>query len=296
MKSSKIKLFLLIVFPFIFLAPFTLKLIDVGNDFEIYYFTYKKYIFELLKNGHIPLWSPAEAAGYSLVFNPLTQFFYLPSWIHYLISFSIGDLSKYSFLIYTISAISIFNVGLYKYLKTFKISEEFILTAILITSVSLKLTELLRFPNALHAFAWFPWVLYGINSSQIKLNSKKNYLVILISSFMIFTAGYPYYILYGLILFSVYILFLLIIKNKNNIYGTYNLNFVSNITFFIQVSLPAIFAAILFSPIYLKTSELMEITRDRNLSDINFSLHGSSNLYDQLGSWVYPPFSFAEGW
>ena len=48
---------------------------------------------------------------------------------------------------------------------------------------------------------------------------------------MIFTAGYPYYILYGLILFSVYILFLLIIKNKNNIYGTYNLNFVSNITF-----------------------------------------------------------------
>ena len=87
---------------------------------------------------------------------------------------------------------------------------------------------------------------------------------------MIFTAGYPYYILYGLILFSVYILFLLIIKNKNNIYGTYNLNFVSNITFFIQVSLPAIFAAILFSPIYLKTSELMEITRDRNLSDINF--------------------------
>ena len=296
MKSSKIKLFLLIIFPFIFLAPFTLKLIDVGNDFEIYYFTYKKYIFELLKNGHIPLWSPAEAAGYSLIFNPLTQFFYLPSWIHYLISFFIGDLSKYSFLIYTISAISIFNVGLYKYLKTFQISEEFILTAILITSVSLKLTELLRFPNALHAFAWFPWVLYGINSSQIKLNSKKNYLVILISSFMIFTAGYPYYILYGLILFSVYILFLLIIKNKNNIYGTYNLNFVSNITFFIQVSLPAIFAAILFSPIYLKTSELMEITRDRNLSDINFSLHGSSNLYDQIGSWVYPPFSFAEGW
>ena len=105
MKSSKIKLFLLIIFPFIFLAPFTIKLIDVGNDFEIYYFTYKKYIFELLKNGHIPLWSPGEAAGYSLVFNPLTQFFYLPSWIHYLISFFLGDLSKYSFLIYTISAI-----------------------------------------------------------------------------------------------------------------------------------------------------------------------------------------------
>ena len=127
MKSNKIKLFLLTISPFIFLAPYTLKLLDVGNDFEIYYFTYKKYIFELLKNGHIPLWSPSEAAGYTLVFNPLTQFFYLPSWVHYLISFLFNDLSKYSFLIYTISAISIFNIGLFKFLRTFNISSEIIL-------------------------------------------------------------------------------------------------------------------------------------------------------------------------
>ena len=209
--------------------------------------------------------------------------------------FFIGDLSKYSFLIYTISAISIFNVGLYKYLKTFKISEEFILTAILITSVSLKLTELLRFPNALHAFAWFPGYFMGL--ILVKLSS------ILKKLFSYF--NFKFHDLYCRLsilhfirintIFRIHFV-LLIIKNKNNIYGTYNLNFVSNITFFIQVSLPAIFAAILFSPIYLKTSELMEITRDRNLSDINFSLHGSSNLYDQIGSWVYPPFSFAEGW
>ena len=113
---------------------------------------------------------------------------------------------------------------------------------------------------------------------------------------MIFTAGYPYYILYGLILFSLYILFLLIIKDKNYIYGSKNLNFVSNLNFFIQVSLPSIFAAILFSPVYLKTSEIMDITRGRNLSNLGFSTHGSSNLYDQIGSWIYPPFSFAEGW
>ena len=79
MKSNKIKLILIIIFPFIFLLPFTLQFIDVGNDFELYYFSYKKYIFELLKNGNIPLWSPAEAAGYSLIFNPLTQFFYFVS-------------------------------------------------------------------------------------------------------------------------------------------------------------------------------------------------------------------------
>ena len=296
MKSNKIKLFILIIFPFIFLAPFSLKLLDVGNDFEIYYFTYKKYIFELLKDGHIPLWSPSEASGYTLVFNPLTQFFYLPSWLHYLISFIFNDLSKYSFLIYTISAISIFNIGLFKFLKTFNISTEIIFTVVLITSLSLKLTELLRFPNALHAFAWFPWVLYGINSTLLKYSSIKNFLIIFISSLMILTAGYPYYILYGLILFSLYSLFLLMIKNKNLIFGSENQSFVSNLKFFIQVSLPAIFSVILFSPIYLKTSEIMNITRGRNSSNIDFSTIGSSNLYDQIGSWIYPPVSFVDGW
>ena len=135
MKSNKIKLFILIIFPFIFLAPFSLKLLDVGNDFEIYYFTYKKYIFELLKDGHIPLWSPSEASGYTLVFNPLTQFFYLPSWLHYLISFIFNDLSKYSFLIYTISAISIFNIGLFKFLKTFNISTVNIISVLIFTVI-----------------------------------------------------------------------------------------------------------------------------------------------------------------
>ena len=38
----------------------------------------------------------------------------------------------------------------------------------------------------------------------------------------------------------------------------------------------------------------MEITRDRNLIDINFSSILSSNLIDQLGSWILPPISYAE--
>ena len=40
----------------------------------------------------------------------------------------------------------------------------------------------------------------------------------------------------------------------------------------------------------------MNITKGRNISDYSFSTQGSTNLYDQLGSWIYPPFSIAEGW
>ncbi len=271
-------------------------MIDVGNDFELYYFTYKKYIFELLRNGHIPLWSPGEASGYSLIFNPLTQFFYLPSWIHFLISFFIGSLSKYSFLLYTISAISIFNIGLFNFLKTFNINKQIILITVLIISMSLKITELLRFPNALHTFCWFPWILYGINLIQKKNNTILGIAIIFISCLMICTAGYPYYIFYGIIFFSAYLLFLTIIKNKNNIYGTNQFQFETNFFLILKVSIPVVSAGLLFAPIYLKITELMSITRDRSVSDFNFSIQGSSNIYDQAGSWFFPPFAIAEGW
>ena len=89
MRTKIIIYTLLIIFPFIALSPFTFQYIEVGNDFELYYFAYKKYIFEFLKSGHFPLWSPVEAAGYSLIFNPLAQPVYFPSWILYLFSFLI---------------------------------------------------------------------------------------------------------------------------------------------------------------------------------------------------------------
>ena len=296
MRTKIIIYSLLIFFPFVALSPFTFQFIEVGNDFELYYYAYKKYIFEFLKFGHFPLWSPVEAAGYSLIFNPLAQSVYLPSWVLYLFSFLIGDLSKYSFLIYTISAISIFNIGLYLYLRTFNINFKIVLTTVLITSFSLKVTELLRFPNALHAFAWFPWILYGINSVLLNFNYKKNFIIIFVSCLMLLTAGYPYFIFYGTVLFSSYFVFLLLIPNKENLFFKQNIKILSNKNFILKCFYPSFLAIIVSSPWILKISQLMNITRGRNVSDYNFSLQGSTNLYDQLGSWVYPPISIAEGW
>ena len=296
MRTKIIIYSLLILFPFIALSPFTFQFIEVGNDFELYYYVYKKYIFEFLKSGHFPLWSPVEAAGYSLIFNPLAQSFYFPSWILYLFSFLIGDLSKYSFLIYTISAISIFNVGLFLYLRTFNINYKIVLTTVLITCFSLKVTELLRFPNALHAFAWFPWILYGINSVLLNSSYKKNFIIIFISCLMLLTAGYPYYIFYGAILFLSYFIFLLIIPNKEKLFFEKNLKILSNKKLFLKCFYPSFLAIVVSSPWILKISQLMNITRGRNISDYSFSTQGSTNLYDQLGSWIYPPISIAEGW
>ena len=85
---------LLFIWPFIYFFPMTNELIVIGNDFDLIYFSYKKYIFEFFQEGRIPFWSPVEGAGFSLIYNPFAQFFYLPSWILYLIS-SLKELSLF---------------------------------------------------------------------------------------------------------------------------------------------------------------------------------------------------------
>ena len=83
--------------------------------------SYKKYIFEFIQVGHFPLWSPSESLGYSLIFNPFAQYFYPLSWILYFICFLIGDLTKHTYLLYTIFGISIYNIGQYLWLRRLNI-------------------------------------------------------------------------------------------------------------------------------------------------------------------------------
>ena len=295
MKSKFIIYSILGLFPFIFLSPFTFKFLEVGNDFELYFFVYKKYIFELIINGHLPFWSPVEASGYSLIFNPLAQFVYLPSWIFYFISYLNGELTKYSFLIYTIVAISIFNIGLFNFLKSLKINTNVAVVSVLIICMSLKINELLRLPNAIHTFAWFPWILYGINLNLLKDNFTKSFIIISASTLMILTAGYPYYIFYGILLFSTYFIFINLFKKSILIDYNYN-NFTNLFQSFYRSLIPAIFGFLIPLPWLLKVNQLMSITKGRDINDISFSYSMNSSFIDQVGSWIYPPYSIAEGW
>ena len=207
MLSNRINIFILIIAPFIYLFPHTFHFIEMGNDFELLYYSYKKYIFEFIRIGHFPLWSPSESLGYSLIFNPFAQYFYPLSWILYAISFVIGDLSKHTYLLYTIFGISIYNLGQYLWLRKLNIDIKYCLIATLITCLGLKINEVLRFPNAIHSFCWFPWILYGMTISINKNQIIKSSLIIFFSTIFVLSAGYPYYILYGLILFSSYFFF-----------------------------------------------------------------------------------------
>lgn len=294
MKSDKAFIIILIIAPFIYLFPHTFALIEMGNDFELLYYSYKKYIFEFIQIGHLPLWSPSEGLGQSLVFNPFAQYFYPLSWILYFISYLIGDLSKHTYLMYTIFGLSIYNVGQYFWLKKLNIDIRYCFFATLITCFGLKLNEILRFPNAIHTFAWFSWILYGMTLSIKVENKFKSSLILFISTLLILTAGYPYYILYALILFTFYFLFISFTDVKKVIYR--NCNFQNNINLFLNNSIPPILALLIVIPWFSGIKEVMEITHDRNIQEIYFSHILSSGLIDQLGSWILPPIAIAEGY
>ncbi len=292
MKKNNSYILILLIFPYLYLFPHTFQFIEMGNDFELLYYSYKKYIFEFINVGHLPLWSPSESLGYSLIFNPFAQYFYPLSWILYSIAYLVGDLSKHLFLLYTIFGISIFSIGQYCWLKELKIDIKYCFISTLIICIGLKINEILRFPNAMHAFCWFPWILYGMTIALEKKKIFKPFIIIFFSTLCILTAGYPYYILYGLVLFFLYFVFIsfpsvkILIFEKNKIDNYFK--------FFLKLSVPPILALIIISPWFLGIQEIMEITRDRNLNEINFSRIIGSDLLDHIGSWIFPPMSQAE--
>ena len=296
MNNNKVLFLILLVWPFVFLFPYTFHIIDIGNDFELLYFSYKKYIFEFILDGHIPLWSPSESNGYSLIFNPFAQYFYPLSWILYFISYLIGDLTKYGYLLYTIFALSIYSLGQFLWLKSLRVDTKHAFIATLITCASLKLTELLRFPNAIHTIAWFPFVLYSLTILNEKKNFFKGSLILFLSTLLIFTAGYPYYIFYGFVFFTLYFFFNYILTYITNYFEPYESERQNKIKYFFYSLAPPLLSFILVSPWFYKISEIMKITRDRNLDSIDFSYLSSSNINDQIGSWIYPPHAMAEGW
>ena len=175
MKNKKIILFLLLIWPFLYLFPLSSGLIAMGNDFDLVYYSYKKYIFELINENYWPLWSPFEGIGYSLVYNPFASYFYIPGWINFLILKIKGSFSLQDYLIFTISGLSIFNVGLYLWLDRYKINSFENIFVILVISSSLLVTGFLRFPNAIHCLAWFPFVLVGMDLALERYKSIKSY-------------------------------------------------------------------------------------------------------------------------
>lgn len=268
----------------------------IGNDFILLYYKYKVYLLACLADFHFPLWSPAEGAGYPFYTNPFTQAFYpfnLLLVVWYKIS---GGYNPLDHQVFTVLGISIFALGLFMWLRLVNTNLRAVVFGVLVMSISFKVTEIIRFPNAVHTAAWYPWVLYAL--TQICRSSSLKGTVaggVLLTLFLIClcTGGYPYYVYYSLFLFVPYLLVFLVKPLRLRLLGPRPIYWKRAL---VTLAVAGGVTLLVCAPYILGIKRLMAETIDRVGKDFAYSTNHVFNFEDTVGSLIYPPAASAEGW
>jgi len=284
------------LWPFAFLFAYTLDYIGIGNDFSQLYYGYKVYFLSMLKSGVFPLWSPTEGCGYPFFSSPFTQPFYPLNALYYLYFRVFGHFSNWDYELFTILAFSVFGVGLFLWLRRLRVSPGAALAATICALMSLKVTELLRFPNAAHSAAWYPWLLLGLTIAAERRCRLLGSLIVGGALLMILTAGYPYFIVYAGLLLISYALAMSATSARSAFYNGAPEPFCGKLPFFSRVAIPSIVSLLIASPLLLNAKVLLSQTVDRSSPDLDFATQNSFTLTEAVGGWLFPPVSSMEGW
>jgi hypothetical protein len=289
-----------VLWPFLYLFPYILpvggKYLAIGNDFQILYFGYKAYLLDSLARFDVPWWSPSEAAGFPFYASPFTETFYplnLPLTAFYKVVDGYRLLDHQRF---TVLAISIFALGLFCWLRSLRFSTRTALAAAMVMSVSFKITEILRFPNALHTAAWYPWVLLFMTrlaGSTTRRSQALNAAMLAGALLCMVTGGYPYYVLYSPWLFGPYLLVLLVPRWSKALLDREPVAAARVLPAF---AIAAVAVALACGPFLYKMSALMKQTSDRGGQSFEYSTAYVFNYQDTIGSWLFPPAAQFEGW
>lgn len=279
---------ILTAFLLVYLAPFLLRnsaLFRIGNDFELFYASYATYQADAAKAGFVGWWNPNEGCGYPLYSNPFAAFLY-PGRLFSLALISVtGVYSSYHHQIYMVLGVWILAVGLYVWLRSRGLEPGPCLFAACVVTISYRVADIYRMPNAVHAAAWLPWVLYSFDS-WLEDNLAFGLLLGLIAQICLVTAGYPYYFVYGGFLFLSYVA--LRAYETGRWAGTFS----KALQFFV----PAILVC---APYLLSVGRLLSQTVDRRNASYTYStdpVWSAWSYTDLLGGLIFPPSAVSEGW
>lgn len=268
----------------------------IGNDFISLYYKYKVYLLAHFCNFSFPLWSPSESAGFPFYTNPFAQAFYpfnLLLAIWYKIS---GGYNPLDHQVFTVLGISIFALGLFAWLRLLNSNIRAVVFATLVMSVSFKMTEIIRFPNAIHTAAWYPWVLWALTKimfSQSLRDAIRAGIALVFFLICLCTGSYPYYVYYSQFLFVPYLLIFLLKPLRVRLLGSKQIKFTRALG---TLAVAAAAVLLICGPYLLGVKNLMSETTDRAGKNFSYSTQHIFNLEDTVGSLVYPPAAQTEGW
>jgi hypothetical protein len=285
---------MLCLWPMLGPAPWGLQ---VSNDFELLYYNYKVYLLDVMAHeGRLPLWSPSECGGFPFYASPFTASFYplnVPLAAAYR---ALGGYSWSDHQWFTVLGVSIFCVGLFAWLRAAGCRLGPALAAALVASTSLKVTELLRFPNAVHTAAWLPWLLLGARWSLGSGTALRGGVTWAIALLMLVTAGYPYFAYYAQFLVGPYVLLLALPGARKALSFGDDAWFAGRSRGAAVLGVATAVPLLLTAPYHLKVAALLAQTTDRQGGDWAYSTGHPWTLVDTLGSLVYPPAANTEGW
>jgi len=298
-RSNVLIPILIFILPFLYffrqVAPIKGKYIAIINDFDTLYYAYKVYLIDCLSHFYFPFWSPSEAAGFPFYSNPFAAAFYPLNILLVLFYKLAGGYTRLDHQIFTVFGVAIFGLGLYFWLRKTTLNLRSILFASSIMCVSFKVAEILRFPNAVHTAAWYPWILFCITSILLSQSLKKSLQyggLLVFFTICFLTGGYPYYIYYSIFLFFPYCLLLLIPSLRKLLFNVPKIKIISILVLFTS----GLVGSLVCLPYLYKMSQLLKNTTDRGGGDFGYSTSHLFNFEDTLGSWFFPPASQTEGW
>jgi hypothetical protein len=284
------------IWPFLFLWPYTLHVLSIGNDFRYAQYNYKAYLLVALSSWHFPLWSPTEQAGFPFFSNPLAQAVY-PLNLLYVAFYAVtGSFSVWHYTLFTIMGISIFGVGLYYWLRRLVFPGYVALLATMIACMSLKVTEIIRYPNAVHSAAWLPWLLLGITMAAARKDVVRGAVTFGIATLMLLTAGYPYYVIYAPFLIGPYFVAMLFAPARKALLGLPTKEPTGSVRHFVSIGVAFAIAATIALPWSRHVMALLNQTRNRATPNFTYATEYKFDLVDTVGSWIYPPAASMEGW
>jgi len=294
--NDRVAVLIVSAWPFLFLWPYTFGLLTVGNDFDYAQYNYKAYLLVALASGHFPLWSPTELAGYPFFSNPFAQALYPLNLLYLPFYIAAGSFSTWHYTLFTIMGISLLGIGLYYWLRRLAFPSHIALLAAMIACASLKITEIIRFPNAVHSAAWLPWLLLGIAMAAKRSDLSRGALTFGIASLMLLTAGYPYYVIYAPFLIAPYFAALLLPPVREALLHLPRKEQTGSILLLVSMTGAFAIAAAVAFPWLRHVMALLDQTRDRATTNFGFATEHKFDLLSTIGSWVFPPAASMEGW
>jgi hypothetical protein len=293
-----IPMILVVLWPFAFHFRLVLSIGGrfqrLDNDFNIFYYAYKPYLLANMASGHIPLWMPQEAGGFSFVLNPFTQALYPVNLAILPFARLLGYWGPLEQQRFTVLAVSLLALGLYLILRKVTLGALPAAAATVIVSSSYKVSETLRFPNATHAAAWVCISLLALVHIRVAQGIRHRVgcaVLLFIAVICLATAGYPYYFVYFFLLLPPFLLWLEL--GSPQAYRNARVR----LRVFLIVSTAAILAALIVVAPYLNgMHRLLKQTTDRRGGNWAYSTQYRFGILDYAGSLVDPPISSPEGW